>query len=471
MPQNRFSKFTRQSTSFKLFIIGFIILLLMIPLGMVQSLIYERNHSKNSVSKGIFDVWGNAQTLKGPILTIPYNSYYWRYYEERNKDTKKLVSKKELKKKLEYLHFLPSKLVIDASITPSILYRSIYEAVVYKSKFNISGEFEKIDISQWQIKEKDMLYNLASLSFGISDLRGVKERIKVQFDNNSSFFNPGINSSDVASTIGSGVSMPVVFDESKKHIKFNFKVSLRGSQSIFFLPYGKESVVNIISNWTNPSFVGDFLPNKREITKKGFKASWKVIDINRAYPQKFKGKDINRLKQRYKYNNNKRFESSSFGVDLKIPVDYYQKSKRSTKYGILIIILTFIVYFFVEIFIKQIIHPFQYILVGFGLVIFFALLISFSEHIGFNKAFLISALSTITSITLYSISVFKKNKKAVLSIFAMLSLFYSFIYLLLQLQDYSLLLGTVMLFITLSVIMYVSRDINWYDLSGEKEDN
>ena len=469
MSDSKFSKFNKQSTSFKLFIIGFIVFLLMIPLNMVEDLIRERNHNKDKVSKDIFNVWGNAQTLKGPILTIPYNSYYWRYYETRDKETKKLVSKKELKKKLEYLHFLPSKLDINASITPSILYRSIYEAVVYKSKFNISGEFEKIDISQWQIKEKDILYHLASLSFGISDLRGVRDRIKINFDKNSSFFKPGIDISDVGQSIGSGVSVPVTFDKNSNHIKFNFDVSLRGSQSIFFLPYGKESVVNMVSNWSNPSFVGDFLPNSRKITKQGFKASWKVIDINRAYPQKFKGQDISRLQQRYKYYNNKRFESSSFGVDLKIPVDYYQKSKRSVKYGILIILLTFVVYFFVEIFIKQIIHPFQYILVGFGLVIFFALLISFSEHIGFNKAFLISALSTITSITLYSISVFKKNKKAILSIFAMLSLFYSFVYLLLQLQDYSLLLGTIMLFITLSVIMYVSRDINWYDVSGEEK--
>jgi len=472
----KISKWAKESTAFKLFVIGFLIIILLVPMGMVDSLIRDRGWNKTKVENEIFNVWGNAQTLQGPIITIPYNSYYWDYYEEELRDSNKTITKKELKKTLEYAHFLPNKLIINGDINPSIRYRSIYEAVVYNSDFNISGTFPKIDMSDWQIKESDILYDLATISFGISDLRGVEERIKISFDNKEGFFNPGIKSAQVSKAFRSGVSMPIKFDNSKDNIGFNFNLKLRGSQSILFLPYGKESLISIKSNWSNPSFIGDFLPTKRDIRVDGFTALWKVVDINRAYPQKFLGKDISRLstkkqnryKSRYNYNRvvNHKY-NSAFGVDLKIPVDYYQKSDRSIKYGILIIILTFVTFFFVEIFQKRAIHPFQYILVGFGLVLFFALLISFSEHIGFDLAYLVSAIATITSITLYSISVFK-DRKSVTALFAIMGLFYSFVYLLLQLQDYSLLLGTIMLFITLSTIMYISRDIDWYSIKREE---
>jgi len=472
----------RESSAFKLLVIGFLIVLLLIPLGMVDSLISERGYNKNKVSSEIYGTWGDAQTLQGPILTVPYNSYYWDYYEEKVADSNRTVTKKELKKRLEYVHFLPSKLIIDANIKPSIRYRSIYEAVVYNGTFSIHGSFEKPDLSQWQIEEKDVLYNLASLSFGISDLRGVEERIKVAFDEQSGYFNPGIKSSQVAKAIKSGVSMPAGFDAAKEAINFNFSLKLRGSQSLFFLPYGKESVVNMHSNWSNPSFTGDFLPSSREVSSTGFKANWKVIDINRAYPQGFQGNDIQRLvdtKQntntysrynRYdKFNPTKGYSASSFGVEFKVPVDYYQKSDRSIKYGVLIIVLTFVTFFFVEIFLQRAIHPFQYILVGFGLVLFFALLISISEHLGFDKAYILSSIATIGSITLYSISVFR-NRKSVLSLFVVMALFYIFVYMLLQMQDYALVIGTIMLFVTLSTIMYISRNIDWYNIKKDLKD-
>jgi len=476
--QNKFSKW-KESTTLRLLVIGFLVLLLLIPIGMVNSLIGDRGWNKQKVSQEIFNSWGNTQVLKGPIVTIPYNSYYWNYYEQKLADSNKTITKKELKKRLEYAHFLPNKLLIDGKIDPSIRYRSIYEVVVYKGIFKIQGFFSKPDMSEWQIKPEDILFDLATISFGISDLRGVEERIKLIFDGKESFFNPGIKLSQVSKAIKSGVSIPVKFDSNKENIDFSFELKLRGSQSILFFPYGKESVVNLKSSWSNPSFIGDFLPSNRKIDKNGFSAKWKVVDINRAYPQNFRGQDIKRLgnvvknsnytsRYNYKRQSNHRKFYSSFGVDLKIPVDYYQKSDRSLKYGVLIIILTFITFFFVEIFLRKAIHPFQYILVGFGLVLFFALLISFSEHFGFDIAYIISSIATISSISLYSITVFR-DKKSVIALFAVMALFYNFIYILLQMQDYSLILGTTMLFVTLSSIMYISRNIDWYNI--KKIDN
>lgn len=471
---DKFSQWARESIALKLFVIGFLILMLMIPIAMVESLIYERGTNKKNVANQIYADWSGSQTLQGPILTVPYYDYYWYTYDHKDSNGN-TTTKKELKKNIEYAHFLPSKLGIEGSITPYIRYRSIYEAVVYKSDLRIHGTFNKPDMSEWRIESKDILYDMASISFGISDLRGVQDRIKMQFDDKEYFFNPGIKSSEVSMAIDNGISVPVLLDKNKQNIAFDFNLKLNGSESLFFLPYGKESIVNLKSTWSNPSFAGDFLPDSREINEDGFTAKWKVIDINRAYPQNFKGTDIKRLKNvkgnrfvgKYDYSeSNRNHQGSSFGVNLKVPVDYYQKSSRSVKYGILIIILTFISFFFVEIFIKKRIHAFQYILVGFSLVLFFALLISFSEHIGFDFAYLISSIVTILAITLYSKSIFK-NQKFVRILFGIISLFYAFIYLLLQLQDYSLILGTVMLFVVLSIIMYVSRDIDWYNIKKD----
>ena len=463
MQNNKLIEGATQSLSFKLVVIGFLTLLLMIPLGMVSSLVGERASNKNSVAEQIYADWSRKQTLQGPILTIPYRTY--------------IKTKKETKLHIAYIHLLPEQLNIDGEVTPSILYRSIYEAVVYKSDLNVKGMFKVPNIDELGVSTKDILFNKASLSFGLSDLRGVQERIELNFSGKKYFFNPGIRSSQVAEVIRNGVSVPISLNKRNSTFAFDFNLKLNGSESLFFLPYGKESVVRLHSSWENPSFIGDFLPDEREVNKEGFQARWSVVDINRAYPQLFKGEAVYKLKHKKEYKQGSKYDysygsnsylSSSFGVNLMVPVDYYQKSSRSIKYGSLIIILTFLALFFVEIFLKKRIHGFQYILIGIGLILFFALLISLSEHIGFDAAYIVSALVTIALITLYSKSVFK-NMKFVLMLFGILFIFYAFIYILLQLQDYSLLLGVVMLFGTLASIMYISRDIDWYNIAKETQ--
>lgn len=458
---DKFFEWARTSISLKLFVIGAVTFLLMIPMLMVSSVIDERGRNKNSVSEQIYAEWSGDQTLQGPILTIPYYEYYTVNVEY--KDVQGNTStKEELRKRIAYSHFLPDMLLIDGKISPEVRYRSIYEAVVYQSDLKVHGVYSKPDLSEWEIDEKDVLYDKASVTLGLSDLRGVKERIKIKFRNADYFFNPGIKSDEISSVIKSGVSVPVHFDATQKSMEFAFDLKLNGSESLFFLPYGKETKVSLQSTWNNPSFAGDFLPDSRKIDANGFSAVWKVVDINRAYPQSFQGSDIAKLKHSEGYYPNV-FQKTSFGVNLRVPVDYYQKSSRSVKYGILVIILTFISFFFVEIFMQKRIHAFQYILVGFALVLFFALLISFSEHIGFNLAYAVSSFATIAAITLYAKSIFK-SRKFVLILLGILALFYAFIFILLQLQDYSLILGTVMLFIVLSTVMYISKDIDWYNI-------
>ncbi|MBI2589413.1 inner membrane CreD family protein, partial [Candidatus Berkelbacteria bacterium] len=211
------------------------------------------------------------------------------------------------------------------------------------------------------------------------------------------------------------------------------------------------------SNWGAPSFSGAFLPDTREITKNSFEASWKILDLNRGYPQSWLGSTYN-------------IYSSASGVKLLAGVDGYDKATRSAKYALLVVVLTFLVFFFAEVFNRKKIHPIQYILVGLAMVLFYVLLISISEIAGFGAAYIISSIATVGLITLYSKSVLAHGKMA-LTQGSILAFLYLFIYIILQLEDYALIIGSVLLFSILAAVMYLSRKVNWYAIGNDTQNN
>ena len=227
-----------------------------------------------------------------------------------------------------------------------------------------------------------------------------------------------------------------------------FNLDLKGSNRLSFVPIGKTTKVHLTGPWNNPSFDGEFLPESREISDTEFTATWKVLHFNRAFDQVWTGDDME-------------LSNSSFGVKLLVPVDQYQKSIRSSKYSILIILLTFVSLFLVEIISKIRIHPLQYILIGAALIIYYTLLISLSEYIGYNTAYWIATALTVGLLAFYSKSFMPKAKLAYLfSLIVLLS--YFFIFIIIIQQDLSLLIGSIGLFIVTGLIMYFSRKINWY---------
>ncbi|MFT4094485.1 MAG: cell envelope integrity protein CreD [Niabella sp.] len=229
---------------------------------------------------------------------------------------------------------------------------------------------------------------------------------------------------------------------------FAVNLKLKGSENLYFTPVGKTSIVNLSSKWKTPAFDGQYLPAPYSINDNGFTARWKVLQVSRNYPQAWLsgGYDL---------------ESAAFGVRLIQPADNYSKTDRSVKYAILFIALTFTVFFFLEIIQKRQIHPLQYLLVGFSLCIFYTLLLSISEYTGFNPAYLIAAPATVSLIGLYVWGIFKKAKVALAFIVALGGL-YTYIFILIQLQDYALLFGSIGLFLIIAVLMYFSRKIDWY---------
>ena len=237
-------------------------------------------------------------------------------------------------------------------------------------------------------------------------------------------------------------------------LTFESGITLRGSSSIQFMPLGKMTHLTINSDWNNPSFAGSYLPTERSINDNGFTSEWKINHFNREYPQSWEN-------QRYE------IYQSAFGVNLLMPVDEYQKTMRTSKYGIMIIVLTFISFFMIEIFSKKVVHPVQYLLVGLSLVIFYSLLLSISEYIVFQYSYLLSGFAVIALIGLYIKSIYSSVRISLI-ITSILTVFYGFMYIILQLQDYALLFGNIALFAVLGIIMYLTRKLNWFELFDNK---
>lgn len=197
------------------------------------------------------------------------------------------------------------------------------------------------------------------------------------------------------------------------------------------------------------------MPEQREITQAGFQANWNINHFNRDYPQEW-------------INKNYDVFTSKFGVKLLVPVDEYQKTMRTSKYGILLIVLTFVGFFMIELFSKKVIHPIQYLLVGLALVIFYSILLSISEYILFQYSYIISGVLIVVLISFYTSNIYS-NKSLGSLIGGFLIFLYGFMYVILQLQDYSLLIGNLALFIILVAIMYSTRKINWYEIFNNNQ--
>jgi len=430
----------KNSVTLKLITVTILMLLLLIPSAMIESIISERENLNNEAIAEVSSKWAEGQEIQGPILTIPL------LYEHKEDDNLVQITRN--------WHILPEELNITGTIEPEKLKRGIYEIVVYKSDISVSGVFElnkRVDNAEL----KEIQYDKAFLTIGISDLRGIVDEIQLGWNGGKLEAQPG---SKISRMIYSGVTiyLPDLELLVGQNVDFNFKMSLQGSQYMSFIPIGNTTKVNLSSNWSSPSFNGNFLPDNREISDDGFTANWKILQLNRNFPQTWIGSD-----------HVEKMKNSAFGVNLIMPLDDYQKSMRSAKYAALTIALTFLIFFLVEILNGRKIHPFQYILVGLGLALFYVLLVSISEHSSFNLAYLISTLAIVSMITLYSYSIFRIRKLAIL-LFGTLVGIYGFLFVTLQLADYALLMGSAGLTLILGLTMYFTRNVNWYKLQSDK---
>jgi inner membrane protein len=437
------TRFFKNSTGLRMIIIAALTFIMLVPVSFVESLINERTARRDEATLEVNSKWGGSQVITGPIISIPY-----KVFVRQQATDDKGVTTTRVDELTEYLHILPEQLSITATLSPEVRYRGIFEIILYRSQITLSGSFLMNAVKESGIEADKILWNDANVSLGITDLKGIKEIVNIRFNEVDYLADPGINTNLV---LEQGISVKPPLKGVDK-ASFSLTLDLNGSGEIMFIPVGRETSVAVRSIWGNPSFVGAYLPEKREVTPQNFSATWKILHLNRNYPQSWIG-------------NAYAVKESAFGVKLLLAIDEYQKTMRTAKYAIMFLALTFLSFFMAEILTRRVIHPIQYVLIGLAIVIFYTLLLSISEQVNFNSAYIISSAAIIALITAYTRSVLS-NWRATGIIFGILAILYGFLYIILQLQDYALLLGSIGLFVILGLVMFISRKIDWFAIGG-----
>ena len=440
-----------QKTLFiKLILISALSLLLLIPLSMISGKVTERQWYRNSVQREISESWTGAQTLRGPLLVVPYIE-----------KTRSRVWDKELEKYVDRvnthdreLYFFPQQLDVDVNVNTEERYRGIYAVPVYTAVLQISGDF-RIPGGFNIETTRDIRWQHAFLSLGVGDVRGIRDGLDLQWQEQQRAFTPGSGIMPFAHGVRADLGR--IYSASEQSYRFKINLKLAGTEELNIIPVGGNTRVTMQSAWPHPGFTGRFLPESRTINDKGFDAVWAVSHFSTNIEDAFNA-CVNR--------ECGAFENNHFGVSFRQPVDVYSLTDRAIKYGILFITLTFGVFFLFEILKRMAIHPVQYGLVGLALAVFYQLLISLSEHMVFDIAYLIAASASIALITFYVCYVLRSVIRG-LGFGAVLSLLYGMLLVILKSEDNSLLMGSALVFMALAAAMFLTRNVDWYRL-GEK---
>jgi inner membrane protein len=451
--QGAFSSMMRKNgVLIKLIIIGVLLLVLLVPLSLVNSLVREREDRRNQAAAEIINAWGGEQTVGGPFLTVPY---IHRSKDGAGRETPVIMA----------AYFLPDTLAFDGRLDPQIRSKGIYEATLYTTRLSVKGTFEVPDFSGWQIAAGDILWDQAALSLELPDMRGLRERVHLAWGEAGAEFRSGKGSVGlfggeiVAAVPGLAPAGSRGLGAGGAAIPFSFTLALQGGGSLSLIPLGDETTVTLSSPWKSPSFTGMFLPARRTLSDAGFQAEWKVTSMARAYPQRWRAGDIEPDTVR----------ASAFTAGLMTPVDTYLKTTRALKYGILFLIFPFCALFLFEVFSGQRVHPLQYLFIGLADCVFYLLLLSLSEHIGFSAAYAAGSVATCALATAYTCAVTGSWRKGVF-ILPVLAATYGFLAVVLQSEDYALLIGSVGLFVILAAVMFFTRRVDWYGVDFRRGD-
>jgi len=439
---------------FKMGALLFLILILLIPINMIDNMIGERRYRQAEVGGEISRMWGREQSLFGPVLILPYRQPVEITLGDGTRTVKPVEGR---------AYLLPETLSLSASLAPEVRYRGIFEAIVYRGDLRFEGAFTAPDIAALGLSDAEILWDRAILAAGVSDLRGTRGDLHLAFGDREAAFEPG-STSDL---LGSGINAPVGpalaagWPEGGA-VPFAFDLDIAGSSSLSFTPSAKETAVSLVSPWQHPRFDGAWLPAERSVSAAGFEAHWKVSWFGRDYPQQWTDSAYAEGLM------HEHIERSEFGVSLITPVDFYLKSDRSVKYAILFIVLIFATVFILEVAVPVRVHMIQYALVGFAMTMFYLLLLALSEVIGFAAGFFAAALVSTAMIALY-LGYSARSRALGAQVTAVLAAIYGFLYVVLQLEDYALLVGAVGLVAALAAVMYATRNIDWYGM-GRKPD-
>lgn len=401
----------KDSLPLKIALMGALALMMLIPLAMIQSQIHDRQVAANQSQDEVSASWGHAQTLTGPVLEFTYEK------EVLDKDQNVTV-------KLERETVYPRTLSYEVDAKTQTLHRSIYDIMVYGADVVVTGDFVlPADYAEKDIKRQEV-------EMGLSDLRGIDGSVDITLGETAYSFHSG-----AAWTLSEPIDLDGIPMDGKTALPFRLTYRVKGSSSLMVKPFGETTEVRMHSNCPDPSFTGDFLPAEREVTDEGFTARWSVSEINRGAP-----------------------DDTSFGVSLLQGVTQYQQAERSAKYGVLVIVLIFVTGLAVEVVTKKKISLVQYLVIGLSLVLFYALVLAFSEFVSFPLAYAIAAVMTVAALLGYFRGILRS--RAAWALAAAVALAYLLSYFLLQMETYAFIAGTLVLFVLLTGVMYLTRNLN-----------
>lgn len=447
------------SASKKVIIMIIMLFLLLIPSGLINAIVKERESRQKDVYREVSQSWGVAQKLTGPILTIPYDIMHetgaFTYDKEGNR---RAVTKNVVSERGE-IHLMPESYSVNGDLLPKEKARGIFKATVYTAALSIDASFKRGKIEEFLKRENISLrYEDAYLTMGLTNMNGIKNTLPVSANGKKLDIAPG---SKLKWSAPKGVTIPV--DASilshRKPLKIHSELRFDGSENLSIVPIGQTNTITLRSNWNHPSFSGTFLPGECKGSdnsyRDGFEAHWNIFNYDQTIPKMFVVDSSN-------------YTKNVLMVELIQSVDGYQKVSRTTKYAILFIILTFITFFTIEIKNRKQLHPIQYLLIGLAISIFYTLLLSITEQTNFGMAYLVASSAVTLLITGYSHSIFK-NRRVTVVVLASFTTLYGILYTILQQEDKALLFGSISLFVALALVMFFTRDIDWYNIGKEKE--
>ncbi len=421
----------------------FLFVLLQIPLSMVTGLISERSYRQDEVRNDIARSSSGEQRIIGPFIMVNYTETSYR------------DDKVQIKERRKFL--LPSTFDMSANLDSFEKYRGIYRARLYKAQVALKGTFDADDLAALQGLDIDNM----SLVVGIEDSRGL-----IRLDDMT------IASADIEVAPGTGLDqLPQGFHSAltladlnpAQPLAFDLNFLLQGMGQLQVTPIGSQTTVELSSTWAHPSFIGDYLPVSSEVSEDGFNAQWASNNFSTNIAQLFQSC----LSSNHACHE---LEQRQMGVDLIDPVDHYLKSHRAVNYSLLVITLVFASFFLLELFQARPVHPVQYGFIGLALALFYLLLISMSEHLGFNWAYVVSAVASTGLLSVYVSGMLSNTKHGAIFGVCLLTL-YGLLFGLLQAESYALVMGTLLCFAILSFTMVITRNIDWYARNKKEEES
>jgi len=441
-PVDRLATSIRDSQLLRLALLAVLALLLQIPVSMIGGLVDERQQRSDAAVAEVSSKWGEAQSITGPVLVVPYTR---RWTDDAGA---RPINRVETRNAI----VLPDQLTIHGTMQSEVRRRGIFSVPVYRVGLRIEGEFAHPRLDELGVAPGDVDWTRAHLAVGVSDTRAIEEQTTLTWNGRRIDFLPGTGGFAEG---GTGIQATVAITDTTQRVRFAFPLELNGSLRLDLVPFARTTDVELTGNYPHPSFQGKWLPAERTVGAHAFTARWSIPFLGRGYPQTWSSDS----------SITQTIAASRFGVQLVDPVDHYHMAARSVKYAFLFILLTFATLWLIEVLAGVRVHPIQYLMQGGALCLFYLLELALSEHLGFPVAYALASVAVIGMVGGYSLAILRRASRAAV-VATGVALLYGYLYLLLMNEDYALLIGSVGLFMIFGAIMFVTRRVDWFTIGA-----